>query len=305
MKSDTHIRLAAFDWLTTQVALHGDVLPRTLLEHGFEHGQDRIPLLSPQGIFKPRQLDLPLSITTAPHGPYDDSFSPDGYLLYRYRGTDPGHRDNVGLRRALVEATPLVYCHGLAPGRYLVTWPVYIIGDDAASLTFKVAVDDVAAVHLGDAPAADAPAVDAPGQDIRRAYITTVVRQRLHQRAFRERVLSAYQQQCAICRLRHYELLDAAHLIPDREPEGVPQVRNGVAMCKLHHAAFDAMILGITPDYTVEVRQDVLREKDGPMLLHGIQDLHGSRLVLPRDKGSWPNPQALDYRYLRFTGKSD
>jgi putative restriction endonuclease len=86
---DEAVRLRAFEWLKEQESIHGGVLPRTLLEKGFEFEGERIPLISPQGIFKPRYPDHPLSITTSPKGPYDDSFSSDGYLLYKYRGTDP------------------------------------------------------------------------------------------------------------------------------------------------------------------------------------------------------------------------
>jgi len=46
---------------------------------------------------------------------------------------------------------------------------------------------------------------------------------------------------------------------------------NGLALCKLHHAAFDANIIGVTPDLEVTVRLDVLQEIDGPMLQHGLQ----------------------------------
>jgi putative restriction endonuclease len=291
---DEAIRLRAFAWLKEQAAIHGDVLPRPLLEKGFEFEDERIPLLGPQGIFKPRYLNLPLSITTAPKGPYADSFSHDGYLLYKYRGTNPFHRDNVGLRQAMTQGTPLIYFHGLVPGRYLATWPVYIVGDDPAALTFKAAVDDAAMGLMGDQTVVSA------ADDVRRAYITTIVRQRLHQRSFRERVLRAYREQCSLCRLRHYELLDAAHIIPDTEPEGLPSVRNGISLCRFHHAAFDALLLGITPDYTVEIRIDVLKEIDGPMLQHGLKELHEARIVLPRDKQSWPDQQALDLRYQRF-----
>ena len=64
---------------------------------------DRVPLVSQQGIFKPRVLpDLPLSIRTSARGPYDDHFGPGGEtLLYAYRGTDPQHPDNVRLRKAM------------------------------------------------------------------------------------------------------------------------------------------------------------------------------------------------------------
>jgi putative restriction endonuclease len=204
------------------------VLPRTLLLKGFEHDGGRVPLLSPaQGIFKPRLLDVPLSITTAPKGPYDDAFdSKTGLLQYRYRGTDPAHRDNVGLVHALTDNIPMIYFLGLVPGRYLATWPVYIVGADPGTLTFTVAVDDMAFVTP------DASIVAAGSED-RRAYITTVTKRRLHQRSFRERVLLAYRRQCSVCRIRHHELLDAAHIIPDVEPEGLPHVRNGISLCKL------------------------------------------------------------------------
>ena len=114
------------------------------------------------------------------------------------------------------------------------------------------------------------PAVDAPEAEIRRRYVTRLVRQRLHQQAFRKRVLDAYREHCAICRLRHQELLEAAHIVADRDPEGEPKVSNGLALCKLHHAAFDCDIIGVRPDYVVEIREDVLEEIDGPMLQHGL-----------------------------------
>jgi putative restriction endonuclease len=75
-------------------------------------------------------------------------------------------------------------------------------------------------------------------------------------------VLRAYQQCCAICRLRHDELLEAAHILPDGHPLGEPVIPNGLALCKLHHAAFDAYIIGVTPDLEATVRLDVLQEID-------------------------------------------
>ena len=123
---------------------------------------------------------------------------------------------------------------------------------------------------------------------------------RLHQRAFRERVLAAYQVQCAFCRLRHEELLDAAHIIPDVEPAGEPLIRNGLSLCTLHHAAFDRYFIGIRPDFTLEVREDLRREKDGPTLVHAIQALHGSRIILPRRVDYRPAVELLEQRYERF-----
>lgn len=300
MDIDLQVRIAAFNWLLEQVNLHGDVLPRKLLEQGFEFQRQRIPLVAPQGIFKPQILDLPLSITTAPKGPYDDYFGNDNFLIHRYRGTDPNHRDNVGLRKVYELKRPLVYLHGIEPGKYLATWPVYIIGDDQSSLTFKVAVDDaLPAVEYTQASVARQVA---EVSDARHAYLTATLKIRLHQRAFREKVLDAYRSQCAFCCLKHRELLDAAHIIPDNVPESTSNIENGLSLCKLHHSAYDAFIIGVTPEYVLQAREDILEEEDGPVLQHGLKGLHNSRLILPNSKNHYPNRDALAWRYARFTG---
>jgi len=295
---DALVRQAAFDFLKRCRAAHGDALPRTVLSRGFRFQGRRVPLLGPQGIFKPAILpELPLSITTAPRKagcerPYEDSFGPEG-LRYRYRGTDPDHRENAGLREAMRRGVPLIYFFGLIPGRYAAEWPVFIVGDDPVALTFTVAIDEVAAPD-GAWRIADAET------DIRRRYVTVAAVQRLHQKEFRARVIAAYRQCCALCRLRHEELLDAAHILDDKHPRGAPVVSNGLALCKLHHAAFDADLLGVRPDYIVEVRRDVLDEIDGPMLVHGLQGFDGKRILLPRAPASRPNPEFLEERYSRF-----
>lgn len=297
---DQKVRTAAFDWLKAQLDVRGDVLARDLLLEGFVLDGERVPLMSRQGIFKPRVLaEIPLSITTTPKGPYQDTAGKDGLILYSYRGTNPDHPENRGLQKAMVDRVPLVYFYGLVPSKYMAIWPVYIVGDDPGSLMFKVAVDDVSQLGKRETMRADAGAAEDEDTG-RRVYVTSVVRQRLHQRSFRERVLTAYREQCALCRLRHRELLDAAHIIPDGEPDGDPIVPNGLALCKLHHAAFDKFFLGIRPDYVIEIRKDVLEEDDGPMLTHGLQGLHGLEIVRPRSMKLAPRVDLLERRYERF-----
>lgn len=141
--------------------------------------------------------------------------------------------------------------------------------------------------------------------DLRR-YAWSQTRHRLHQSAFRELVVSAYDKRCAICRLNHPELLDArvdaAHIIADGDDRGIPVVQNGLSLCKIHHAACDQNILGVDGDYTVHVREDILREKDGPMLKHGIQELNGNRMVLPRRPVDRPDQDRLAERFGLFRG---
>jgi len=298
---DAEVRIAAFDWLRRAVDAHGDVLARELLAKGFEFRGQRVPFLGPQGIFKPKVLQaLPLSITTAPSGPYDDSFGQDGLLSYKYRGTDPQHKDNIGLREAMRRQTPLVYFHGIVPGRYLATWPVFVVADDSRTLTFSIAVDEMSRAERALEESARKEYRVAEDAVPRRAYITAVVRKRLHQQAFRERVLEAYHVECALCHLRHRELLDAAHIIPDGEPGGEPVVNNGIALCALHHAAYDRCLIGIRPDYGVVVKSAILKEQDGPMLRHGLQGLEGGVLRVPRVASSRPSPEFLAWKWERF-----
>ncbi len=297
---DARVRAAAFEWLAEQVELHGDVLPRSLLLDGFVLDGQRIHLLGPQGIFKPKVLSgVPLSIATVSGGPYDDSFVAEGVLRYRYRGTDPNHHENQGLREAMRRRLPLVYFHGIAPGKYLATWPAYVVADDPKNLAVSVQIDDAQHLQL----AADLGENSLIGQEdadsARRSYVTAAVRVRLHQRAFRERVLSAYHRQCAFCHFRHEEMLDAAHIVPDAHPAGEPVVRNGLALCTLHHSAFDRQFLGLRPDYVLEVRPDLLGEQDGPTLV-GIQSLHGKGILLPRTAGLRPDRELVALRYRQF-----
>jgi len=267
-------------------------LPWALLRQGFQFRGERVALLSQQGIFKPKICELPISIRTSPSGPYNDALPADGTVRYRYQGQDPNHWQNVGLREAMRRKIPLIYFYGLGSAEYVPAWPVYIVGDDPKSLTFTVALD--APYAQFDVPEPSEVA------EVRRHYVTATFRRRLHQKTFRQRVLAAYRERCAICRLRHRELLDAAHIVPDKDPEGEPVVSNGLSLCKLHHAAFDQYFVTVDPDYKVVVRRDVLEESDGPMLRHGLQELHGSKIIVPRRETWQPSRDALVERLERF-----
>ncbi len=296
MDFDLQIRRAAFDWLSKQVDACGDVLPRATLQKGFYFSEARVPLVSPQGIFTPKILDYPISITTVPGSQYQDAITGQDFILYKYRGENPQHRDNAGLRKAMELRLPLAYFRGIVKGKYVAAWPVYIIADDPGALQFTVAVDEPIATDNKGAADRMIHEDDLP----RKKYITGKTLIRLHQRSFREKVIAAYRKQCALCRLKHEELLDAAHIIPDSEEHSQATVNNGISLCKLHHAAFDRFLIGITPDFKVEVKQEILEEKDGPMLQHGLKGLHKAEIFLPKKKGDWPDRDFLSERYNQF-----
>ena len=172
------------------------------------------------------------------------------------------------------ERLPLVYLYGTAPGSYVAGWPAFIIADDPATHRIHCRIGRHVAHrpwHPSDSrrryrSELGVAATSTRHAAARREYITSTFQRRLHQCVFRERVLSAYRSRTArFCHLRHQELLDAAHIIPDTEPDGEPVVPNGLALCKLHHAAYDRNFLTVTPGYVIEVRRAILEEEDGPM----------------------------------------
>jgi putative restriction endonuclease len=264
----------------------------------FEYLGERIPLLDPQrGIRKPRQLLAALSIRTVyssePHArPYEDDLGPDGYLRYKWRGVDPNHSENRSLRQAMTLRLPVIWFQRVAPGTYVPIYPVWLVAEESSARQFVVALDEHQLWNWegwGVSQVAETPA----------KYGIRIVNQRLHQPVFRARVILAYRRQCALCHLRHVELLDAAHIRRDAQG-GQPIVPNGIAMCKIHHAAFDANIIGVRPDYVVQVRHDVLAETDGPMLTHALQALHNERIHVPSSVAARPDPGLLEERYAGF-----
>jgi putative restriction endonuclease len=262
--------------------------------NAFRWGGVDVPLIGASGIWKPAVLSAPISITTSPSDPYGDDVQEDGLLRYRYFG-GPGDENshfNAGLRRAFHETVPLIYFRGVRKGLYQALAPVVIAGDDLASRTFVVACDDIDLVRP-DLP----PEVT---EEVRRSYTTTLALRRLHQAAFRRDVLDAYVDTCAVCRLRVRGLLDAAHIVADTHPLGDPVVPNGLALCKLHHAAFDQNVIGIRPDAVVELNHELLEASDGPMLRHGLQGVHHTRLWVPQARAKHPDPDRLEIRYDEF-----
>jgi putative restriction endonuclease len=287
--------MAAMRWLDDQADLGHDVLSYEDLA-AFTFEGIRVPLMDPQrGIRKPVHMTAALSVRTSftPPGqapPYEDAEGPDGLLRYKYRGEDPSHPENVALRRAYEGRCPLIWFMAAARGRYVAIYPIWIVADEPTQLQFVVAFDIAQRlVVVGGAVSED-----------QRRYIERLTKQRLHQPVFRAQVLQAYAHSCAMCRLRYPSLLDAAHILPDGHPRGDPVVQNGLSLCKIHHAAYDQNLLGVRPDLVVQVRPDVRSGVDGPMLLHGLQEMDGVRLIPPHSRNARPDPGRLEERYEEF-----
>jgi putative restriction endonuclease len=179
----------------------------------------------------------------------------------------------------------------LAPGQYLVVAPMFVTADDPAA---RVVVLEPG-LPIQDMQ----PGGLVSGPDVR-AYATSEARVRLHQQRFKLDVMRAYRHRCAICSLRERALVQAAHIVPDGEPEGIAAVVNGLALCAIHHLAYDRNLLGIDPEGVVHIATRLLAEIDGPMLRSGLQAFHGEAIVVPRMPADRPDPVRLESRFERF-----
>jgi putative restriction endonuclease len=297
---DLELRLAAFDHVAKLQQSFGRLLRAEALDQPFLFAGEWIRLWLPRkGIWKPRQLGeggAALSIFTAYGGSYDDRHDPESAsFVYHYQRADPFNADNRALRRAFELQRPLIYIIGLERGLYEVVFPCYVHKDHLESMTVEV---------LTDAPGREIvlPEGQSPFENlILKQYVTREVKKRVHQDRLRASVMRAYGERCSMCRLNQAPLLDAAHIIPDNEPGGDPVLPNALSLCKIHHGAYGAHILGIDPDYRIHVNERVLKEEDGPMLLHGLQALDGQGLkVVPRRREERPDPERLGVWFERF-----
>ena len=292
---DLALRQAAVTRARQLIQAYEDMVPLERLREGFQFEGQRISFGSFQkGIHRGRVQRGPaaLTLTTSYKDPYADKFDDEAArFTYAYRAGPIDQADNRALRSAYELRTPLVYFRALHPGLYLVVAPMFVTADDPATRTVVLETG---------LPVQDMqPGGLVSGPDVR-AYATREARYRLHQQRFKLDVMRAYRYRCAICALRERELVQAAHIVPDTDPEGIAAVVNGLALCAIHHLAFDRNLLGVDPTGVIHIADRLLREIDGPMLRTGLQGFHGAKIGLPRKPDDRPDPVRLETRFDRF-----
>ncbi len=298
---DWAIRTAAFEQVRRLQEV-SNPLTGAALANGFQFQGQRIALVNPRGIFKPRQMEALLSIKTVFPEPggriwYDDQrtvhkqiYDGEETIDYSFMGADPNAYDNRLLKDAMERRVPILYFLGVAPGRYQAFMSAFIESWHPNEAKVKVS--------FGDLDLSGIPKVSESG--LARRYALRQVRQRLHQASFRGAVISAYGNRCALSGMPEPMLLDAAHIIADGNEElGHAIVPNGIPLTKIHHAAFDAHLIGIDPDFRVHVATRLLDQKDGP-ILQAMQGLHGQLIRLPIRPVDVPDRDRLAHRFEMF-----
>jgi putative restriction endonuclease len=299
---DLALRQAAITRAEELAQAFDHLVPLSALREGFVFRGERISFGSfMRGIYRPKEMRGPAALTlmtAAPRRgksrPYDDQMDTDaGVIVYHYRSGSIDQPDNRALQAASDLQSPLIYFHGMAPGQYVVVAPVFIRENDPS--------ERVVVLEVGVPVADTQPGGPVSPPDARR-YALREVRARMHQQRFRLDVLRAYRHRCAICSLREHQLVQAAHIVSDRSPEGIAAVVNGLALCAIHHLAYDRNLLGIDPGGVVHITKRLRDETDGPMLTQGLQGFHGAAILKPSQPDEHPDPERLGIRFAQFQG---
>lgn len=160
---------------------------------------------------------------------------------------------------------------------------LHALGRDAAQLSaLRHMAADPLETEIDDLPAS------------RRKVMATTLRL-LRDRRFGEKVLTAYAHRCALCGVQ-LRLLDAAHILPVAHPESNDKVTNGVALCSLHHRAYDMTLVTFDENYAVLISQDAAGRlaadgRDGG--LPAFQAALAPSLLLPQVQANHPSPHMI------------
>ena len=287
MLDETRIRLDAINFVRA-LRERWIAVPASELRR-FKSGGRRVHLKGQQGIFKPVGLTEPLSVTTTIDSKHAQDTIEGSRVVYEFVSRD---YDNEALKRAAEAELPLIYFLQVKKRpvtEYVIFAPVYVVGWDDDTRCFAV---DLSEQKPGEvttpAPLARqlqlhvmrTPQSPSEIRELTKSYAVTSVQRRLYEARFRNAVLDAYRDRCAVCGLHVRALLDAAHVNGHRDPKVEIDVGDGIALCATHHRAFDANILKFDDEYVIHIdMRDRTRVGDGELAMLLAYD--GKPLSLP------------------------
>ncbi len=132
--------------------------------------------------------------------------------------------------------------------------------------------------------------IEAVSNPNRRETIRSV-RTRLRKSDFRRRILNAYENRCAVCGVQ-LELVEAAHIIPVADERSTDLTPNGMALCPLHHKAFDQCLITVSDEYKVLINENERKRLSGIGLIGGIdrfQENLFEKIFTPSERDKKPN----------------
>lgn len=144
--------------------------------------------------------------------------------------------------------------------------------------------------------AADEDVFDPTGVEDARERISRSITKRRGQKPFRDALIAAYKERCAITGCSVIAVLEAAHIYPYLGPD-TNKVTNGLLLRSDVHTLFDCGLLAVdSVTMTVLVARQLSDSEYGA--------LHGRKLFVPEDPAQQPSTEALNVQLKTSVIKS-
>jgi putative restriction endonuclease len=296
----SELRAAAADAITNLVRQRGDILHWSEIARGFLVRGERVLFANQaRGIFKPAALNDGAALSIKSSRPsrvgrmavYEDELVEDGLLRYKLQGTDPHGADNLLLRQAAQQQVPLIYFSGLADSTYQVFFPVFVTAIDLGRMEALTAWKSGDVFTTGSDSVVDDP--------YRMLGKRTAVN-RLHYARFRASVLCAYGFRCAFSGAPIGSLLTVGRILPDAESKGVAAVNNAICMSVLHHAAFEANLIGVDRRLKVHAGSLIDQPEHRTLKKLILDSVTNEEITVPRARSLRPDVDCLESRFALF-----
>lgn len=141
--------------------------------------------------------------------------------------------------------------------------------------------------------------------DKMKKFVKTTMETAIRTRGFRQAVIDAYDYKCSVCKMKIYAPdslsweVEAAHIVP-HSFLGRDDIWNGLALCHLHHWAFDVGWFTLQDDYTISVSSKVLSLPlefgilGGYEFIRSMSDRH-EKIYLPSRSELHPHQNAIQW----------
>jgi hypothetical protein len=265
-----------------------------------------------EGIYKPAGSEYALSISSMLKSPYSDQifYNPDRtwWLKYSPKIGPMEHAMNASLVRCMTDHEPVLVLRQVSDkasaegARHRLLGLGFVESFDASANVFRIRGlewDETSAllgIGLPDDLVETALRLESLEEwtpfvaEDRPVY--RVSRQK-RDAAFRNIVSANYGYTCAVTGQRffsaHHVEADGAHII-GKEVRGTDDPRNGIALSKSAHWAFDRGLFTIADQYEVILNPKI---SDASMARFAALELDRRKILLPADSCYWPHPDAL------------
>jgi hypothetical protein len=295
------------------VPYFGTIQPADFFRHTsvYVSSVERVhPLI--EGIYKPAGSIYPLSISSMLKSQYADRvfYNPDRTWWINYSPKEGGMSIavNAGLIRCMTDHEPVLVLRQVSDktsaegARHRLLGLGFVESFDASANLFRIRGlewDETSAllgIGLPDDLVETALRLEsleqwAPFVAENRA-VYRVSRQK-REAAFRNIVLANYDHTCAVTGQRfhspRYVEADGAHIIR-KDVRGTDDPRNGIALSRSTHWAFDRGIFTISDQYEVLVNPKISGVSIDKF---PVIEMDCKKILLPKDQCYWPHPDAL------------